>query len=117
MVYADIALFERLVDNLLVNAVKASRRGGVVTASVRRSGSVVTLAVTDCGDGPTADMRVVFDEGGEPSIGAAGLGLRIIGRILRLHRLRSGVETSANGGSRVTIEIPAADSSLAVSGR
>jgi signal transduction histidine kinase len=108
MVHADIALFQRLIDNLLANAVKASRRGGFVTAIVRRSGSMVTLTVTDCGDGPTADMQAVLNEGREPLIGAAGLGLRILGRILRLHELRSWVETAPGGGSRVTIEIPAA---------
>jgi signal transduction histidine kinase len=53
-------------------------------------------------------MQAVLNEGREPLIGAAGLGLRILGRILRLHELRSWVETAPGGGSRVTIEIPAA---------
>jgi len=108
IVHADIALFQRLLDNLLTNAVKTSRRGGQVVVSVGRIGSVVMLTVTDSGNGPTADMQAVLNAGGEPSMGASGLGLRIVGRILRLHELQSRVETAVNGGSRVTIEVPAA---------
>jgi len=106
-VIADISLIQRLIDNLLINAVKACRRGGVVTAGVRRDGSTVTLTVADDGEGPTADMRCVLDESRNPSIGAGGMGLRIIGQILRLHRLQSCAANAAGGGSLVTIHFPA----------
>lgn len=103
---ADISLFQRLIENLLVNALKASPRGGRVDVGVHRSGGMVLLTVADSGEGPTPDMIGVFNEGREPAIGAAGLGLRIVLRILRLHGLHSHVDRVIGGGSSVTIEIP-----------
>ncbi len=108
---ADISLFQRLINNLLVNAVAASRRGGRVEIGVRRTGNVVKLTVADTGEGPTGDMIGVFNEGREPAVGAAGLGLRILLRILRLHGLRSRVDGDIGGGSCVTIEIPVSGAS------
>ncbi len=108
-VRGDIGLFQRLIDNLLTNAVKASPRGSVVSVGVRRLGNVVTLTVGDKGAGPTADMLRVFAHGQEPAIGASGLGLRIVAQILRLHGLRSRVESAVGGGALVRIDVVAAN--------
>lgn len=108
LVRGDIGLFERLTNNLLTNALKASERGTVVRLEVRRLGQIVVLTVSNIGEPPTADMIRVFNEAREPAIGASGLGLRIIAQILRLHALRSRVEALADAGTLIRIEVPAA---------
>lgn len=105
---ADIGLFQRLIENLLTNALKASRCGGAVLLNVGRVRETVVLAVSNTGAEPTADMLRVFNGLQEPALGASGLGLRIIAQILRLHGLRSRVEPVMGGGSLIHIEIPAA---------
>lgn len=105
---ADIGLFQRLIDNLLTNAVRASPAGTTVVLGVRRTGETLSLTVSDTGKGPTADMLRVFNGAEDPAAGASGLGLRIIAQILRLHGLQSRVERIPGGGSLVRIEIPAA---------
>ena len=104
---ADIGLFHRLIDNLLTNAVKAARRGTTVVLGVGRVNDTVILTLTDTGDGPTASMLRVFNDGQEPPVGAAGFGLRIIGQILRLHGLTSRASAGPAGGTIIRIEIPA----------
>lgn len=106
LVRGDIGLFERLISNLLTNALKAARRGTVVGLEVCRVGRTVVLTVSNVGEPPTADMIRVFNEAREPAIGASGLGLRIIAQILRLHALRSRVDAAAGAGTLIRIEVP-----------
>lgn len=105
---ADIGLFQRLIDNLLTNAVKASQGDSAVILSVRRMSRMVVLTVSDTGAGPTSNMLRVFNDAAEPTIGASGLGLRIIAQILRLHGLQSRIEAAINGGTLIRIDVPAA---------
>lgn len=107
-VRADIGLFQRLIDNLLTNALKASQRGTVVGLGVCRVGRTIVLTVSNIGEPPTADMIRVFNDAQEPAIGASGLGLRIIAQILRLHGLRSRVGAAADAGILIRIEVPSA---------
>lgn len=112
-VRADIGLFQRLIDNLVANAIKASQRGSVVLG-VRRKGRVVVMTVSDTGAGPTDDMLRVFNEAQEPAIGAEGLGLRIIAQILRLHGTPARVSERTSGGTFIRIDIPVATEDAAV---
>lgn len=107
-VNTDIGLLQRLIDNLLTNAIKAAPRGSVVVLGVRRGGDTIILTVSDRGVGPTADMFRVFNLAEDPATDASGLGLRIVVQILRLLGLRSRVDAAVGGGSFVRIEIPAA---------
>ena len=99
---------------LLNTAVKAARRGTTVVLGVGRVNDTVTLTLTDTGDGPTANMLRVFNDGQEPPVGAAGFGLRIIGQILRLHGLTSRASAGPAGGTIIRIEIPSAPEGEAV---
>ncbi len=105
---ADIGLFQRLIDNLLTNALKASQRGTAVLLGVRRTEGVVVLTVSDTGAGPTASMLRVFNNTQEPATGTSGLGLRIITQILRLHGLTSQVKAAMGGGTIIRVDVPAA---------
>ncbi len=91
MVSGDIALMERVLENLIENAIRYTPAGGSVTVSVVPEEGKLLVRVTDTGTGITAEsLPYIFDRfyRGEDaaSRGAgAGLGLAIAKRILELH--------------------------------
>jgi signal transduction histidine kinase len=108
-VHADPGLAQRLIDNLLTNAIKASSGEAIVLLTVRRREQQVELEVNDRGSGPTPEMQQVFNEGREPQAGSAGLGLRIVAQILRLHGMRAAVQGRPGGGTMIRFALPAAE--------
>jgi PAS domain S-box-containing protein len=111
----DGARLERVVANLLTNAIKYSPGGGAVVVRVAReadaAGSWAVLSVRDRGLGiPAADLPRVFDRfrrgtnvGG---IGGAGLGLAGAARIVEQHGGAVGVESAEGRGTTVTVRLP-----------
>lgn len=94
VVHADALLVERILRNLVANALRCTRDGGVLV-SARRRGAQVLVQVWDTGIGiAPADQSRVFDEfvqlGGQPRDAAAeprrglGLGLAIVRRLAGL---------------------------------
>jgi hypothetical protein len=97
-VHADIRLIERVIDNLLDNALRHTPAGGTVTVQVTGLAEGTEVSVTDSGPGiPPEDLARVFDRfyRGKDSSGA-GLGLAIARRILDLH---GGTITASNTGA------------------
>lgn len=122
-VLGDPDLLDRVVTNLLANAVRHSQRQ-VAVSVVRRdapvgSGSataVVELAVTDDGPGvPEADRTRIFerftrlDEARDRQSGGAGLGLSIVHDVVVGHGGTVHVEDGPAGGARFVVRLPAAD--------
>ena len=59
MVHADISLIERVLQNLMDNAIKFSKDGGIVTIETHNTGGDVEVKVTDTGRGiPEEDIPV-----------------------------------------------------------
>jgi len=90
-VSADIGLIERVMVNLLDNALRHTPQGGAVHIRADRDGSRVSVRVADTGEGidPEALPRI-FDREylagrRDPARQWGGLGLAIARRILRLH--------------------------------
>ena len=102
----------RVLDNLVGNAVRSSGAGGTVRVAGHRELGHVRVAVEDtCGGIPDHDRAHVFDEGfqghGVPSgVGAAGLGLAIVGTVVAAHGGRVGVEAT-DGGCLFEVLLPA----------
>jgi len=104
---------ERMLRNLLENAVRHSPAGGrVVLDAVVRSG-VVAIAVRDQGSGvPEPERSRLFEpffrgararaEGGS----GAGLGLAIVREIARAHGGDVHLDTSTASGARFVVELP-----------
>lgn len=90
-VRADLGLIERVLTNLLDNALRYTPSGGEVRLSARLEAAAVALGVADTGRGIAAvDLPFIFERyyraKTEPSDGeGAGLGLAIAERIVRLH--------------------------------
>ncbi len=112
-VYADIGLIQRVLENLLRNALKYTPAGGGITISLDPRPDRVAVAVADTGCGIAEhDLEHIFDrfyrsEQGErgPST-SAGLGLAIVKRILDLHGSRITVRSAPNEGTRFEFDIP-----------
>jgi signal transduction histidine kinase len=114
MVYADIGLIQRVLENLLRNAVRYTPRSGRISISLDRKPGCVAVAVADTGCGIAKhDIAHIFDrfyrseQGEEERSTSAGLGLAIVKRILDLHGSRITVSSAINQGTRFEFEIPA----------
>ena len=109
-VHADLGLIERVLQNLLENAVKYNRQGGTVKVRLERSNGRVKISVADSGIGiPEKDLPHVFDRfyrsrrSGTAS--GAGLGLAITKKILEAHGEAISVESEVNAGTRFSFQL------------
>jgi signal transduction histidine kinase len=114
MVCADIGLMQRVLENLLRNAVRYTPRGGTITINLDKKPGCVSVAVADTGCGiAEQDLERIFDrfyrseQGEEERSNSAGLGLAIVKRILDLHGSRITVSSTVNVGTRFEFDIPA----------
>lgn len=118
MVRADIALMERVIQNLLDNALRYTPDGGKITLQATPSADTVDISVKDTGKGiPPDKLPLVFQrhyqaEGqGHKSIDAesgAGLGLNIVKKIMELHDTSIEVESEPNFGTSFNFILPKA---------
>jgi CheY-like chemotaxis protein/anti-sigma regulatory factor (Ser/Thr protein kinase) len=115
VVRSDPVLLERIMMNLVSNAVRYTERGGVVIGC-RRRGADVRIEVWDSGLGIPDDKRTaVFQEffqltdpGRDRSKGL-GLGLAIVERLARLLQHRIELRSTPGRGSAFAIVLPAGD--------
>ncbi len=103
---------ERVLQNLLVNAVRHTPADGSVLVEARRSEAGLRLAVADTGEGiPAADLPHVFEpffRGDRARHGAgAGLGLSLARRIVETLGGRIVAESEPPNGSRFEVSFPA----------
>lgn len=109
--YADLAMTERVLDNLISNAIAYSPAGGTIDVVVGQAGAEPEVCVRDSGPGISEqDLPHIFDPfyRGESSGGAghAGLGLAIARRIMTLQGGDIRVENLASGGASFCIRLP-----------
>jgi NtrC-family two-component system sensor histidine kinase KinB len=108
-VMADRMQIERVVANLITNAVRATPAGGSITISARTAGSRVTISVADTGHGIPAEyferIFVPFIQVPGPPSGGAGLGLSISKRIIEAHGGELAVESKPGAGSTFTFTL------------
>lgn len=109
----DIGLIQRVLENLMRNAIQFTPTGGTVTISIAESPGSVAVAVSDSGPGIAEDeVPRIFDrfyrtrDGEEARSDSSGLGLAIVKRILDLHNSRIVVTSKLNAGTRFEFELP-----------
>jgi signal transduction histidine kinase len=109
----DIGLIQRVLENLVRNAIQFVPAGGEVTISITEKPESVAVAVSDNGPGiAEEDMPRIFDrfyralDGEEARSDSSGLGLAIVKRILDLHDSRITVISKLNAGTRFEFELP-----------
>jgi signal transduction histidine kinase len=115
--YGDAAELDRVVGNLLGNAVKFSPAGGTVTCSIEEADERVELRCSDEGIGISAtDQTQLFSEFFRSTNPAAlripgtGLGLTIVKRIVERHDGTITIDSDLGRGATFTVSLPAAAS-------
>jgi signal transduction histidine kinase len=113
--WGDRGELEKLIDNLLGNAVKYSRPGGTVLLNVSRAQDKLVLAVRDHGLGiGEADLPRLFEpfhRSTDPealAIPGTGLGMAIVKRVTDRHDGRIEVTSALGEGTSFVVTIPAA---------
>jgi signal transduction histidine kinase len=120
-VYADIALTERVFQNLLDNAFKFTPNGGKITIQFTQSASAIKVVVADTGIGISPeDQSYVFerykqlDKDQVPKKGM-GLGLAIVKKILELHQSTIEVNSEPGKGTAFKFMLPVASKTTTLS--
>ncbi|MEY4589352.1 MAG: hypothetical protein RL497_1428 [Pseudomonadota bacterium] len=113
MVFADIALIERVLENLIDNALRYTPNGGTVQLRLVNTPDAVEVQIADTGIGLEAqDIPFIFERyycANKPSLynqTSTGLGLAIVKRILDLHGSRIEVESELYKGSLFRFPLP-----------
>jgi signal transduction histidine kinase len=113
-VRSDPVLLGRILQNLLVNAVRYTRAGEVALRAEARGGAV-QIAVSDTGPGIPAERReAIFREfvrlESDDSVQGLGLGLAIVERLARLLGHPLSLESEPGRGSCFAVTVPLATS-------
>lgn len=106
MVNADIGLIERVLENLIDNALRYTPKGGSIQLLLAQQQTHVDVGIQDTGIGLTEeDIPHIFERyyrGQKPTEyqeQSTGLGLAIVKRILELHNSVISVESQLNQGT------------------
>ena len=111
--HGDPVQLERMVANLMTNAVKFTPDGGTVELTLRSDGEVSQIVVKDDGLGMTEeDQHKLFTKffratsSFDQAIQGAGLGLTIVKAIVAMHGGRIEVSSAFGQGTTMTVSIP-----------
>jgi signal transduction histidine kinase len=113
-VASDAMMLRRILQNLLANALRYTRNGGVVMGC-RRRGDRVCIQVSDTGPGiPKAQQEAIFREFQRGEVSANdqagfGLGLSIVRRFATALGHEVKISSEVGRGSTFFLELPLAD--------
>jgi len=109
----DRTLVQRALGNLILNALTHTPAGGHISLSATRAHGTVCLAVRDSGRGIAAehlsrvsDRFYRIDASRSSSSGGLGLGLAIVGSIMKVHRGSMDITSTPGHGTTVTLVFP-----------
>ncbi|GAB3648648.1 two-component regulator propeller domain-containing protein [Echinicola sediminis] len=112
-VYADQDKLEKVLNNLLNNAIKFTSKGDKITVKYTKEGQDLNLSVQDTGTGiPLEDQSRIFDRfyqsahNKSNSIGGSGIGLAFCKRLVEMHYGYIRVESELNEGTTFQISLP-----------
>jgi len=113
MASADPRTLERVIVNLISNALEAMTEGGTISVAISSTGNnpeaLLELKVADTGPGIPADkIDRIFDPFFTTKKDGTGLGLAISRRILSAHKGTIHVESFPDAGTLFTIHLPTA---------
>ncbi|MEW1914405.1 ATP-binding protein [Kitasatospora sp. NPDC085895] len=113
VVLGDVHQLDRVLMNLLTNAVKFTPPGGLVTVSTSRGDGEAVLTVGDTGIGiPEKDQKDLFhrffraSNATELAIPGTGLGLAIVRSIVTNHEGRLEIHSAEGEGTTVIAHLP-----------
>ncbi len=113
VILGDAHALERVVVNLIGNAIKFTPDGGRITVNLAHAADMATIAVSDSGMGiPAEDQEQLFTRffrasaATEHAIQGTGLGLSIVHAIVTQHGGTVTVDSAPGSGTAVTVSLP-----------
>ena len=112
MALVDIAMLERVFDNLIDNALVHTPQDGHIKLALAPLNQHVQITISDSGKGiPSSDLPHVFEpffqgDSGSANPNHAGLGLAIAKRIMELLQGDISVTSTDGQGTRFTLLVP-----------
>lgn len=100
---------ERIIENLLLNAIRHTPDGTYISAEARRTSGGVLISVEDGGPGvPEEDRESIFQPFVQARLAVeagrgTGIGLALVARFAELHGGRAWVEDGARGGAKFQV--------------
>jgi len=111
-VYADVSLIERVMQNLIDNAIKFTPNGGKIIIKTNKLKDVIEIRVEDNGPGIAEnDRQQIYGRYYKANNftdlkNSTGLGLAIIKKILDLHQSSLELVTEVNAGTAFIFKLP-----------
>jgi nitrogen fixation/metabolism regulation signal transduction histidine kinase len=107
VIEADAELLHRAISNLVLNAMDAMPKGGVLTVSTRQQDERVFLSVSDTGVGLTPEeCERIFTPYYTNKVHGTGLGLAIVQSVVSDHHGRISVTSKPGEGTTFVVEVP-----------
>ncbi len=121
MAYADIGMMERVIQNLLENAIKFTPENGMIDLQLNKENDYITVSIRDSGEG-ISDLELpnIFDRykrGSRTGIKGnegLGLGLAIVKKILEVHNIEIKVESKKDIETTFYFKVPLYKSSKVI---
>lgn len=114
LVFADVGLVERAIQNLLDNAIKFTPEGGEVQLSLSNQPEGVQVKISDTGPGiPHSEQSQIFEryrqakQNGMVKTTGTGLGLAIVKKIMEIHDSTIRVQSRPEQGTAFWFCLPA----------
>ncbi len=121
MVYADIGMMEKVIQNLIDNAIKFTSENGKVLITLAPNSDEVLVEIQDTGHGINSDeLPHIFDRyqrnqrSGQKENEGLGLGLAIVKRIMEVHGMEISVSSAEGKGTVFSFRIPIYKSSAKI---
>lgn len=108
-VSVEPAMIQRILENLIENAIRHTPAGTPVEVRTERTGDEALIEVADRGQGVPDELKGrIFEpfERGDATGPGSGLGLAIVREFAELHGGRASVEDRPGGGSRFQVRLP-----------
>ncbi|MEM9000294.1 MAG: HAMP domain-containing sensor histidine kinase [Bacteroidota bacterium] len=111
LVFADISLVERAIQNLMDNALKFTPKGGKVIVKIVSKPEYAEITIKDSGPGIHPDSQaLIFERYRQTKTGqekeGAGLGLAIVKKIMELHDASIKVFSKPEEGTSFSFSLP-----------
>lgn len=111
--FLDVSKFEKIINNLLSNALKFTPAGGTVSIHVAHQNEHLTIQVKDSGQGISKnDLPLIFNrffqstETNRPAQGGTGVGLALVKELIEFLNGNIHVESTVGQGTVFYIKLP-----------
>lgn len=112
LVLGDIAMIDRVISNLIDNALRYTPENGKVVIDMKLENDELCINIRDNGNGiPAKDVDHIFDrfyrveKSRSKNLGGSGLGLAIVKKIVEAHHSKINVISELNKGTQFSFTL------------